>query len=68
MARIQSGGFNLRKEWQSLEEIVGASLHMLEPLLVLHEIKVELPPEMVLINCDGQPVRAGIHQPGGKCQ
>jgi two-component system sensor histidine kinase KdpD len=53
MARIQSGGFNLRKEWQSLEEIVGASLHMLEPLLVLHEIKVELPPEMVLINCDG---------------
>ncbi|KFK95148.1 MULTISPECIES: two-component system sensor histidine kinase KdpD [unclassified Serratia (in: enterobacteria)] len=53
MARIQSGGFNLRKEWQSLEEIVGASLHMLEPLLAQHEIKVELPPEMVLINCDG---------------
>jgi two-component system sensor histidine kinase KdpD len=53
MARIQSGGFNLRKEWQSLEEIVGASLHMLEPLLTLHEIKVELPADMVLINCDG---------------
>lgn len=53
MARIQSGGFNLRKEWQSLEEIVGASLHMLEPLLTLHEIRVELPQEMVLINCDG---------------
>lgn len=53
MARIQSGGFNLRKEWQSLEEIVGASLHMLEPLLTLHEIKVELPAEMVLIHCDG---------------
>ncbi|MFI8415393.1 two-component system sensor histidine kinase KdpD [Serratia sp. NPDC078593] len=53
MARIQSGGFNLRKEWQSLEEIVGASLHMLEPLLSQHDIKVELPNEMVLINCDG---------------
>ncbi|WP_413480630.1 two-component system sensor histidine kinase KdpD [Serratia proteamaculans] len=53
MARIQSGGFNLRKEWQSLEEIVGASLHMLEPLMTQHQIKVELPPELVLVNCDG---------------
>lgn len=53
MARIQSGGFNLRKEWQSLEEIVGASLHMLEPLMTQHQIKVELPAELVLVNCDG---------------
>ncbi|MGQ8773177.1 two-component system sensor histidine kinase KdpD [Serratia sp. NA_112.1] len=53
MARIQSGGFNLRKEWQSLEEIVGASLHMLEPLMAQHQIKVELPAELVLVNCDG---------------
>lgn len=47
MARIQSGGFSLRKEWQSLEEIVGASLHMLEPLLSQHPIVVELPPEQI---------------------
>ncbi|CAI1769449.1 two-component system sensor histidine kinase KdpD [Serratia proteamaculans] len=53
MARIQSGGFNLRKEWQALEEIVGASLHMLEPLMTQHQIKVELPSELVLVNCDG---------------
>ncbi len=53
MARIQSGGFSLRKEWQSLEEIVGASLHMLEPLLSQHPIEVDLPPEQILVNCDG---------------
>lgn len=53
MARLQSGGFSLRKEWQSLEEIVGAALHMLEPLLSPRQIKVELPAPMVLINCDG---------------
>ncbi|CAM4115018.1 sensor protein KdpD [Yersinia intermedia] len=53
MARIQSGGFNLRKEWQSLEEIVGSALHMLETALNHHHINVELPDEMVLINCDG---------------
>lgn len=52
MARIQSGGFNLRKEWQSLEEIIGSALHMLETTLSQHQIRVELPDEMVLINCD----------------
>ncbi|CND99961.1 two-component system sensor histidine kinase KdpD [Yersinia nurmii] len=53
MARIQSGGFNLRKEWQSLEEIVGSALHMLETTLSSHLIELDLPSEMVLINCDG---------------
>ncbi|MEX0635029.1 ATP-binding protein [Serratia ureilytica] len=37
----------------ALEEIVGASLHMLEPLLSQHPIVVELPPEQILVNCDG---------------
>ena len=31
MARIQSGGFNLHKEWLTLEEVVGSALRMLEP-------------------------------------
>src|SRR5471030_2106877 len=53
MARIQSGGFNLRKEWQSVEEIVGSALRMLETVLSSHEIKIELPPELLLVNCDG---------------
>ncbi|CQH55912.1 two-component system sensor histidine kinase KdpD [Yersinia frederiksenii] len=53
MARIQSGGFSLRKEWQSLEEIVGSALHLLEATLSHNQIRVELPDEMVLINCDG---------------
>ncbi|MEG3134854.1 two-component system sensor histidine kinase KdpD [Rouxiella sp. T17] len=52
MARIQSGGFNLRKEWQSLEEIIGSALRMLEPLLSGHHITVDLPSELLLVNCD----------------
>ena len=67
MARIQSGGFSLRKEWQSLEEIVGASLHMLEPLLSQHPIVVELPPEQIG-ELRRQPAGAGVHQPVGKRQ
>lgn len=53
MARIQSGGFNLRKEWQSVEEIIGSALRMLETVLSSHEIKIELPEELLLVNCDG---------------
>lgn len=52
MARIQSGGFNLRKEWQSLEEIIGSALRMLEPLLPGHQITVDLPTTLLLVNCD----------------
>ncbi|EIC84491.1 two-component system sensor histidine kinase KdpD [Serratia sp. M24T3] len=52
MARIQSGGFNLRKEWQSVEEIIGSALRMLELLLSTHQIIVDLPDEMLLVNCD----------------
>lgn len=52
MARIQSGGFNLRKEWQSVEEIIGSALRMLEPLLSTHEVIVDLPDELLLVNCD----------------
>lgn len=52
MARIQSGGFNLRKEWQSVEEIVGSALRMLETLLSSHSIEINLPDELLLVNCD----------------
>lgn len=52
MARIQSGGFNLRKEWQSVEEIIGSALRMMEALLSTHNIVVDLPEEMLLVNCD----------------
>ena len=47
MARIQSGGFNLRKEWQSVEEITGSALRMLEPVLANDNIKIDFTAEMV---------------------
>ncbi|ELV7529017.1 two-component system sensor histidine kinase KdpD [Edwardsiella ictaluri] len=53
MARIQSGGFRLRKAWQSLEEIVGSAIHTLEPMLVGHPLALSLPADLPLVNCDG---------------
>ncbi|WP_436857084.1 two-component system sensor histidine kinase KdpD [Citrobacter tructae] len=52
MARIQSGGFNLNKEWLTLEEVVGSALKMLEPGLA-HPINLSLPEPLTLIHVDG---------------
>ncbi|EHG7612773.1 two-component system sensor histidine kinase KdpD [Citrobacter sedlakii] len=52
MARIQSGGFNLKKEWLTLEEVVGSALKMLEPGL-LHPVNLSLPAPLTLIHVDG---------------
>jgi two-component system sensor histidine kinase KdpD len=52
MARIQSGGFNLRKEWQSLEEITGSTLRLQEITLSPHHIEVDIPADLPLIYCD----------------
>ena len=53
MARIQSGGFNLRKEWLTLEEVVGSALKMLEPSLGERHIALSLPDPLMLIHVDG---------------
>lgn len=52
MARIQSGGFNLHKEWLTLEEVVGSALKMLEPGL-LQPVNLSLPAPLTLIHVDG---------------
>ncbi|EFI9565247.1 sensor histidine kinase [Escherichia coli] len=52
MARIQSGGFNLKKEWLTLEEVVGSALQMLEPGLS-SPINLSLPEPLTLIHVDG---------------
>ncbi|MER1539081.1 DUF4118 domain-containing protein, partial [Enterobacter hormaechei] len=53
MARIQSGGFNLKKEWLTLEEVVGSALKMLEPGLGGRHIELDMPKPLTLIHVDG---------------
>ncbi|WP_373443986.1 two-component system sensor histidine kinase KdpD [Klebsiella variicola] len=53
MARIQSGGFNLHKEWLTLEEVVGSALRMLEPSLGGQHIQLDLPDPIQLVHVDG---------------
>ncbi|MGP3591212.1 two-component system sensor histidine kinase KdpD [Vagococcus sp. WN89Y] len=53
MARIQSGGFNLKKEWLTLEELVGSALKTLEPGLGGRHITLALPDPLMLVHVDG---------------
>jgi Osmosensitive K+ channel histidine kinase len=53
MARIQSGGFNLKKEWLTLEEVIGSALRMLEPGLNGKQIALSLPDPLMLVHVDG---------------
>lgn len=53
MARIQSGGFNLKKEWLTLEEVIGSALKMLEPGLGGRHIALDMSAPLALIHVDG---------------
>ncbi|HEY9197806.1 MAG TPA: ATP-binding protein, partial [Gammaproteobacteria bacterium] len=52
MAKLQSGEVTLRKDWQSLEELVGAALKNLEPVMHGHPLRLALPADLPLIKCD----------------
>lgn len=53
MARIQSGGFQLHKEWLTLEEVIGSALQMFEPAYGGRHVTLELPDPLKLIEVDG---------------
>jgi two-component system sensor histidine kinase KdpD len=52
MARLHAGEVKLRREWQPLEEVVGASLKLLERGLAEHPLRVDLPPDLPLLEFD----------------
>jgi two-component system sensor histidine kinase KdpD len=52
MARLQEGQVQLKREWQPLEEVVGASLHTLAVPLARHEVVVDLPADLPLLEFD----------------
>jgi Osmosensitive K+ channel histidine kinase len=53
MARLESEGVHLRKEWQSLQEMVGSALTSLNIPLTGHPLNIQIPPDLPLLFCDG---------------
>ncbi|HXL84537.1 MAG TPA: ATP-binding protein, partial [Casimicrobiaceae bacterium] len=52
MARIESGDVKLRREWQSVEEVVGSALKASRSALANQRVEVALPPDLPLVEFD----------------
>jgi two-component system sensor histidine kinase KdpD len=56
MARLQSGQqaghLQLRREWQPMEEVIGASIQLLGRSLDAQQVKVQQPPDLPLMSID----------------
>ena len=52
MARLESGAVALARQWTPLEEIVGGVLVRLKDTLASHSVRVNLPPDLPLLNVD----------------
>lgn len=57
MARLQSRGVELRRQWQSLEEIVGTALHELREPLRAHPVNVDVPADLPLVEVDASLIQ-----------
>jgi two-component system sensor histidine kinase KdpD len=52
MARLQAGDVKLNRQWHSLEEVVGSSVKLCESLLAAHRLRIDLPPDLPLVELD----------------
>jgi two-component system sensor histidine kinase KdpD len=52
MARIESGEVRLRREWHSIEEIVGSAVRTTSRVLAPRTVSTELPADLPLVECD----------------
>ena len=52
MARLNAGNVTLRREWQPLEEVIGASIKLLGNALDAHPVRVALPADLPLLEFD----------------
>lgn len=52
MTRLEAGGIAVHKVWQPLEEVLGAALTYVEPLLAARQVSVDLAPDLPLVPLD----------------
>lgn len=52
MARIDSGRQSISKSWQSIEELVGGSIRLMDFSVGQHNVDIRIPPTLPLVECD----------------
>jgi two-component system sensor histidine kinase KdpD len=53
MTRLESAGFQIQRDWYPLDEIVGAALNRLRPVLAQHRVTTILADDLPLVQIDG---------------
>jgi len=56
MTRLESGGLVLKKEWNTLGEIVGAVLHRLDRRLQGRQVVIRIPPDLPMVQLDATAI------------
>ncbi len=52
MTRLEAGALTVRKDWQPIEEVIGAALSRLSRLLKDHPVGTHLPPDLPFVPLD----------------
>jgi len=52
MARLQAGGVTLNRQWNTLEEVIGSALRLLQKVLGERSVVVRLPADLPLVRFD----------------
>jgi two-component system sensor histidine kinase KdpD len=50
--RFESGQVVLRRDWQTLDDLVGAAMQKLEPRLAGHSVELRIPPDLPHVHVD----------------
>jgi two-component system sensor histidine kinase KdpD len=61
MTRLQSGAVELRRDWHSIEELVGASLNRVDERLRGREVSLDIPADLPLIALDEVLMQQVLH-------
>lgn len=61
MSRLESGVLHVNKEWQSVEEVIGAALERLRPRLQGRQVDVKLPTGLGLVPLDEVLIEQAIY-------
>jgi two-component system sensor histidine kinase KdpD len=59
--RLESGSIELRKEWTSIEEVIGAALRRAHEPLRDHQVRVHVPPSLPLVQADPVLIEQGLY-------
>ena len=74
LMRFESGQVALRRDWQTIDDLVGSALSRLDTALANHSVDVELPPDLPAVYVDAPLItqvfanlleNAGRHTPPG---